>query len=68
LVQNVVKIYSIGVDCFIWSWSMDTKPRNLIAKDLRTPKYRMRVVKCVKLYDRKKEQAKFHKDIKNVSV
>lgn len=53
---------------FTRSWSMDTKPRNLIAKDLRTPKYRMRVVKCVKLYDRKKEQSKFHKDIKNASV
>jgi hypothetical protein len=30
------------------------KPRNLIAKDLRTPKYRMRVVVSVKTYDRKK--------------
>ena len=47
---------------------MDTKPRNLIAKDLRTPKYRMRVVKCVKLYDRKKEQVKFYKEVRNVSV
>jgi len=56
------------MDCFTWSWNMDTKPRNLIAKDLRTPKYRMRVVKCVKLYDRKKEQVKFHKEVKNASV
>ena len=47
---------------------MDTKPRNLIAKDLRTPKYRMRVVKCVKLYDRKKAQVKFYKEVKNVPV
>jgi hypothetical protein len=68
LVQNVVKIHIGRMDIFTWSWNMDTKPRNLVAKDLRTPKYRMRVVKCVKLYDRKKEQAKFHKDIKNASV
>jgi hypothetical protein len=68
LVQNVIAIHISGMDCFTWSWSMDTKPRNLIAKDLRTPKYRMRVVKCVKLYDRKKEQVKFYKEVKNASV
>jgi hypothetical protein len=29
--------------------------RNPIAKDLRTPKYRMRVVESKKIYSRKKE-------------
>jgi hypothetical protein len=32
------------------------KPRNPIAKDLRTPKYQMRVVKSKKLYNRKSEK------------
>jgi hypothetical protein len=31
-----------------------SKPRNLVAKDLRTPKYRMKVEKSKKSYDRKK--------------
>jgi hypothetical protein len=31
-----------------------SKPRNLVAKDLRTPKYRMRVALSKKRYDRKK--------------
>lgn len=30
------------------------KTRNMIAKDLRTPKYKMRVIKSKKVYDRKK--------------
>jgi hypothetical protein len=30
-----------------------SKPRNLVAKDLRTPKYRMRVAVSKKRYDRK---------------
>jgi hypothetical protein len=29
-----------------------SKPRNLVAKDLRTPKYRMRVVRSKKQYSR----------------
>ena len=33
-----------------------TKPRNPIAKDLRTPKYRMRVVNSKKLYNRSSEK------------
>lgn len=33
-----------------------SKPRNLVAKDLRTPKYRMKVEKSKKRYDRKKLQ------------
>jgi hypothetical protein len=41
------------------------KPRNFIAKDLRTPKYRMRVVPLAKMYDRKKEVAKFIRELKN---
>ena len=30
------------------------KPRDLVAKDLRTPKYRMRVAVSKKIYNRKK--------------
>lgn len=44
---------------------MDFKPRNLVAKDLRTPKYRMRVVPLAKLYNRKKENEKFNREYKN---
>lgn len=40
------------------------KPRNLVAKDLRTPKYRMRVVALAKLYNRKKEEQKMRREIK----
>ena len=29
------------------------KPRNLVAKDLRTPKYRMKVATSKKVYNRK---------------
>jgi hypothetical protein len=36
------------------SRTLRTKPRDLVAKDLRTPKYRMRVEVSVKRYDRKK--------------
>jgi hypothetical protein len=32
------------------------KPRNPVAKDLRTPKYRMRVVKSKVVYDRKQQR------------
>lgn len=34
------------------------KPRNLVAKDLRTPKYRMRVALSQKRYNRQKEKLK----------
>lgn len=44
------------------------KPKNLVAKDLRTPKYRMRVVALAKLYNRKKEEQKFRKEIKYVEA
>lgn len=37
---------------------MSTKRRNSVAKDLRTPKYRMRVVSPAKIYNRKKEERK----------
>ncbi len=40
-----------------------TKPRNLIAKDLRTPKYRMRVVQSEKSYDRKTETIAIRKEL-----
>lgn len=33
-----------------------TKPRDLIAKDLLTPKYRMRVTKSKKSYNRQSEK------------
>ena len=39
------------------------KPRNPVAKDLRTPKYRMRVVPLVKIYNRKKEEQKMRREI-----
>jgi hypothetical protein len=38
--------------------------RNAVAKDLRTPKYKMRVVPLVKLYNRKKENAKLLKELR----
>jgi hypothetical protein len=38
------------------------KPRNLIAKDLRSPKYRMRVVSSKKIYNRKREEQKYRKE------
>jgi hypothetical protein len=40
------------------------KPRNLVAKDLRTPKYRMRVVALAKAYNRKKEKMNLIKERK----
>jgi hypothetical protein len=40
-----------------------TKPRNLIAKDLRTPKYRMRVVQSEKSYNRKTENLALRKEL-----
>lgn len=46
---------------------MDFKPRNLITKDLRTPKYHMRIVPKAKLYNRKKEKNKFLQEYKNAS-
>jgi len=32
------------------------KPRNFVAKDLRTPKYRMKVAESKKLYNRQSEK------------
>ncbi len=40
-----------------------TKPRNLVAKDLRSPKYRMRVVKTTKQYSRKDSKAVILKEL-----
>jgi len=39
------------------------KPRNLIAKDLRTPKYRIRVVESKKNYNRQEEKLAYKKEI-----
>jgi len=39
------------------------KPRNLVAKDLRSPKYRMRVVQSEKVYNRKTENLAIRKEI-----
>ena len=39
------------------------KPRNLIARDLRTPKYRMRVVQSEKTYNRKTENLALRKEL-----
>ena len=40
-----------------------TKPRNLIAKDLRSPKYRMRVAACKKGYNRKSDKRTVYKEL-----
>lgn len=48
------------------SYLMDLKmrkSRNFVAKDLRTPKYRMRVVSGEKVYNRQKEKEKFKKEM-----
>lgn len=45
---------------------MTMKIRNFIAKDLKTPKYRMRVVPLCKVYNRKKETERFKQEMKNV--
>jgi len=42
------------------------KPRNFVAMDLRTPKYRMKVVKSKKLYNRQSEK-QLTKGFKNES-
>jgi hypothetical protein len=41
-----------------------TKPRNPVAKDLRTPKYRMRVVRSKRVYDRKQQRNVINFEIK----
>ena len=40
---------------------MSSKPRNPYAKEVREPKYRMRVVSLKKAYNRKKEKNAFRK-------
>ena len=42
---------------------MSFTKRNLIAKDLRTPKYRMRVAISKKVYDRKRTKRTVQKDV-----
>jgi hypothetical protein len=39
------------------------KIRNPVAKDLRTPKYRMKVVLSVKRYDRNKQKSEVRKEV-----
>lgn len=39
------------------------KPRNLIAKDLRSPKYKMRVVLCKKTYKRNDQKTILKKEL-----
>lgn len=39
------------------------RKRDYVAKDLRTAKYKMRVVPCSKQYNRKKEKNKFLKEL-----
>jgi hypothetical protein len=39
------------------------KPRNLVAKDLRSPKYRMRVAYSKKLFNRQKEKQELIKEL-----
>ena len=41
----------------------NNKPRNLIAKDLRTPKYRLRVVQSEKIYNRQSEKQAVKKEL-----
>jgi hypothetical protein len=39
------------------------KPRNLVAMDLRTSKYRMRVVSSEKVYKRTKQKQELRKEL-----
>jgi hypothetical protein len=42
---------------------LSLKPRNLVAKDLRTPKYRQRVELSEKVYSRPKNKQNYQKEI-----
>jgi hypothetical protein len=46
-----------------FSFKVQPKRRNFVAKDLHTPKYRMRTVAGSKLYNRQKEKQKFRKEM-----
>jgi hypothetical protein len=41
-------------------YNKPSKPKNLVAKDLRTPKYRMRVVESKVKYTRQPKHRKTH--------
>lgn len=41
---------------------LNLKPKNLVAKDLRTPKYRMRVVQSDKKYNRAASKLQLQKE------
>jgi len=42
---------------------MNKNRGNFVAKDLRTPKYKMRVVSLKKIYNRKSQKTKIKKEI-----
>jgi len=42
---------------------LSLKPRNLVAKDLRTPKYRQRVELSEKVYSRPKNKQNYQKEL-----
>ena len=41
------------------------KKRNPIARSLRTPKYRKRIVRLKKIYNRKKQKPQIEKEVQN---
>lgn len=45
---------------------LNLKPKNLVAKDLRTPKYRMRVVQSDKKYNRSAVKIQLQKEMSYV--
>ncbi len=57
----------LNFTCMIESLNMKiilskSKPANPVAKDLRSPKYRMRVVNSKKRYDRNQEKRIVHEN------
>jgi hypothetical protein len=46
---------------------LSLKPRNLVAKDLRTPKYRQRVELSEKVYSRPKNKQHFKKELYGIT-
>lgn len=45
------------------SKKVSLKPRNFVAKDLMTPKYKLRVVKSKKNYDRQSDKTLIRKEV-----
>lgn len=48
--------------------NLKLKPKNIVAKDLRTPKYRMRVVQSDKKYKRSIVKTQLQKEMSYVST